>query len=115
MSCERFSQGSSTNEVNVSGGIQENQVSSSRMMIIPSQNEGTASPAIENTRIDSSIQVSLKIAESVPSGSASSTASTVAMIATWSDSSRRMPISYATGFPVHIEYTKSPCSAPQNH
>ncbi len=60
---------------------------------MPSQNEGTASPAIENTRIDWSIQVSLKIAESVPSGSASRIARMVAMIATCSDSSSRMPIS----------------------
>src|SRR5512134_2282197 len=115
MSCERFSQGSSTNEVNVSGGIQENHVSSSRMMIIPSQNEGTASPAIENTRIVWSIQVSLKIADRVPSGSASRTARMVAMTATWSESSSRMPISYATDLPVHMETPKSPCSTPPNH
>ena len=63
------------------------------MMIIPSQNEGTARPAIENMRIDWSIQVSLKIADSVPSGSASRMARMVAMIATWSESSSRMPIS----------------------
>ena len=43
----------------VSGGIQLNHVSSSRITIMPSQNDGTASPAIENTRIDWSIQVSL--------------------------------------------------------
>ena len=50
MSCDRFFSGSSKNGVKVSGGIHEKYVSRSRMMIIPSQNEGTASPAIEITR-----------------------------------------------------------------
>ena len=70
---------------------------------MPSQNDGTARPAIENTRMVWSIQVSLNIADSVPSGSASATARIVASTATSSDNSSRIAISWSTGLPVQIE------------
>ena len=60
---------------------------------MPSQNDGTASPAIANTRTAWSIQVSLKSADSVPSGIAIRIARIVAMIATCSESSSRIAIS----------------------
>ena len=59
MSWARFSRGFSKNGVKVIGGCQWKYDSSTRMMIMPSQNDGTASPAIEITRITWSIQVSL--------------------------------------------------------
>jgi hypothetical protein len=50
MSCARFSHGFTQNGVNTIGGIHLNTVSITRIMRMPSQNEGVARPAIENTR-----------------------------------------------------------------
>ncbi len=59
---------------------------------MPSQNDGTARPAIARTRMTWSI-VFLESADCVPSGIAIRTAIIVAMTATCSDSSSRIAIS----------------------
>ncbi len=80
---------------------------------MPSQNDGVARPAIENTRIAKSIGLFCFKAEIVPSGIAIRLATTTAMIAISSETGKRAAISYRTGFPDHIEMPKSPRKKPQ--
>ncbi|MND07596.1 hypothetical protein D3C83_296740 [compost metagenome] len=50
MSCARFSQGLTQNGVKTIGGSHLKTMSITRIIRMPSQNEGMARPAMENTR-----------------------------------------------------------------
>jgi len=50
MSCAKLARGSVQKDVNVSGGIHLNTMRKPRMITMPSQNDGIASPAIEKIR-----------------------------------------------------------------
>jgi hypothetical protein len=81
--------------------------STSTSDMMPSQNEGVAMPAIATMRTIWSSQVFSLRAEIVPSGMAIRTAITVAISAICSDTGRRLPISWATRRPDHIDVPKS--------
>ncbi len=80
---------------------------------MPSQKAGVAIPAIEKVRTTRSIQVFCFNAEIVPSGMAMVIAMIVAMVATSSETGKRVAISWTTGLPDHIEMPRSPRARPQ--
>src|SRR5215468_5793293 len=79
-----------------------------RISRMPSQNDGVARPAIENTRMTKSIGLFYFNADRVTSGIEMRLATMTAIMAISSETGKRAAISVRTGFPDHIEMPKSP-------